>query len=223
MHPDGRGGPLTTLIETVRVFEGRAPLWPLHLARAQSSARALGLRLPALEPPRGGDDRVVRYAISTDGVELTERDVGSTKPVHLVTSPAPHRGYPHKIEDRAWLAAARHGVQPVGADDALLLDSQGRVVEATSWAVGWWDGEQICFPPLELGGLPSVARYRLDETVRGGIRDVTLFRESMAWRALFVCNAARGLVPVATLDGDEVPDNHRTLALTGRFWQRDAA
>lgn len=223
MHPDGRGGPLTTLIETVRVFEGRAPLWPLHLTRVQVSARALGIRLPALEPPRGGDDRVVRYAISSNGVEQTEREVGSLKPVHLVTSPAPHRGYPHKIEDRGWLAAARHGVQPVGADDALLLDSQGRVVEATSWAVGWWDGEQICFPPLELGGLPSVARYRLDETVRGGIRDVTLFRESMAWRALFVCNAARGLVPVATLDGDEVPDNHRTLALTGRFWQRDAA
>lgn len=207
----------------MRVVEGRAPLWPLHLARAKASARALGISLPELTPPRGGDDRVIRYAISTEGVELSERDVGSTAPIHLVTSPAPHRGYPHKTNDRGWLAAARHGVQPVGADDALLLDSQGRVVEATSWAVGWWDVDQLCFPPLELGGLPSVGRYRLDEVARSGIQDVVLFRESLAWLAIFVCNAARGVVPVATLDGDEVPDNHRTIALAGRFWERDAA
>lgn len=214
---------MITLIETVRVVGGEAPLWPLHLGRVTGSAAALGVPLPRLEPPGGGPDRVVRYAVNADGVSTSERDVGTTEPVHLVTSPAPHRGYRHKVADRGWLDAARHGVSAVGADDALLLDSQGRVIETSVWAVGWWDGEQLCFPPLELGGLPSVARYRLDECVRGGIREVALFRESMAWRATFVCNAARGIVPVATIDGDEVPDNHRTAALAARFWRRSPA
>jgi branched-subunit amino acid aminotransferase/4-amino-4-deoxychorismate lyase len=211
------------LIETVRVHDGQAPLWPLHRARVTRSARLLGIDLPALTPPAGGSDRVVRFAIAAGGVTVTEREVGSVAPVNLVTSPAPHRGYPHKVADRGWLAAARHGVQPVGADDALLLDRDGRLVEATMWAVGWWDGDRLCFPPLELGGLPSVARDRLDEAVRGGVQEVALFREQLAWRALVVCNAARGLVPVATLDGEPVPGNHRTRALASRFWDRELA
>ncbi|MGD9524815.1 MAG: aminotransferase class IV [Gemmatimonadales bacterium] len=214
---------MTTLIETVRVHEGGAPLWPLHLARVQHSARQLGIVLPPLEPPVGGDDRVVRYAITSGRVTTTERDVGSLEPVHLVTSPAPHRGYPHKTEDRGWLAAARHGVLPVGADDALLLDSAGRVIESTIWAIGWWDGERLCFPPLTLGGLPSVGRFRLDEVARGGLHDVPLFREALGWRAMVACNAARGILPVATLDGEEVPDNQRTASLAARFWARPAA
>ncbi|MEZ4377191.1 MAG: aminotransferase class IV [Gemmatimonadales bacterium] len=214
---------MTTLVETVRVHEGKAPLWPLHRARLEASAAALGLALPVVQPPQGGDDRVIRYAITAGAVTITERDVGSTEPIRLITSPAPHRGYPHKIDDRGWLAAARHGVLPVGGDDALLLDAAGRVVESTIWAIGWWDGERLCFPPLTLGGLPSVGRLRLDEVARGGIHDVTMYREGLGWRALVACNAARGIVPVGTLDGEDVPGNQRTAALAARFWRRSAA
>jgi branched-subunit amino acid aminotransferase/4-amino-4-deoxychorismate lyase len=214
---------VTTLIETVRVFEGWAPLWPLHMARLRASARTLGVPLLDLQPPVGGDDRVIRYAVNDAGVSTTERDVGSLEPVHLVTSPAPHRGYLHKTDDRGWLSAARHGVLPVGADDALLLDPAGRVIESTTWAIGWWDGERLCFPPLTLGGLPSVARFRLDEVARGGIHDVPLFREALGWRAMVACNAARGIVPVATLDGEDVPGNQRTAAVATRFWARPSA
>lgn len=214
---------MVTLIETVRVIGGRAPLWPLHLARLRNSATRLEIRVPDLSPPKGGEDRVVRFAVSDGEVTTSERSVGSTEPLRLITSPAVHRGYPHKTADRGWLAAARNGVQPVGGDDALLLDSAGRVVEASMWAIGWWDGEQLCFPPLALGGLPSVARYRLDEASRGGIHEMSLFREALAWRALFACNAARGVVPVATLDGDDVPGNKRTRALAERFWNRPVA
>ncbi len=214
---------VSVLIETVRVREGRAPLWPLHSARVNRSAGMLGVELPDLAPPVGGVDRVVRYAIEAGRVTLSERDVGSVAPVHLVTSPAAHRGYPHKVADRGWLTAARHGVQQLGGDDALLLDGEGRLIEATLWAVGWWDGDRLCFPPLDLGGLPSVARNRLAEIARGGVREVALHRDQLAWRALVVCNAARGIVPVATLDGEPVPGNHRTGALADRFWARQSA
>lgn len=210
---------MTRLIETVRVVEGRAPLWPLHLERLRRSAMALGVPLPDLSPPEGGEDRVVRYELSEGSLQLSERDVPPVEPIGLATSPAEHRGYPHKVAERGWLEAARMSVQPLGADDALLLRA-GLLVEASIWAIGWWDEETLCFPPLRLGGLPSVGRARMAETVRGTVREVEIRREELAWRALVAVNAARGLVPVHSLDGEPVPGNFRTEAIAARFWKR---
>lgn len=214
---------MAALIETVRVTQGQVPLWSLHLARLEQSAHALGLPVPALQAPAFGDDRIVRYEISRNGAAISEREVNTPAPLALVTSPAPHRGYRHKVADRAWLEAARTSVIPLGADDALLLDAEGFVIEATNWAIGWWDGERLCFPPLSLGGLPSVARARLAETVRGGIHTSALRYDELAWRSLVACNAARGLVLVSALDGEPVPGNLRTIAVAKRFWSRRSA
>lgn len=209
-----------SLIETVRIVDGRAPLWPLHRERLGRSAEALGLALPEVDRPEGGMDRVVRIEVSENRVLVSDREVGGTAPLALYSSPAPHRGYPHKTTDRAWLEAARMTASHFEADDALMLDSDGRVIEATIWAIAWWDGETLVFPPLALGGLPSVARARLAETVRGGTKEATVSREQLRGVALLACNAARGVVSVAALDDDAVPANHRTLALARRFWAR---
>lgn len=209
-----------SLIETVRVVDGRAPLWPLHLDRVTRSAEALGLTLPELVRPEGGEDRVVRIEVSGTRVLVSDREVGGTAPLALYTSPAAHRGYPHKTADRAWLEAARMTAGHFEADDALMLHQNGQVVEATIWAIAWWDGETLVFPPLALGGLPSVARARLAETVRGGIKEAAVTRDELRGVALLACNAARGVVSVAALDDDAVPANHRTLALARRFWAR---
>lgn len=214
---------MTTLLETVRIIDGRAPLWPLHLARLHRSAAELGVPVPELSAPTGGDDRIVRLAVSAAGVEVSERELPEIAPIALATSPATHRGYAHKVAERGWLEAARLSVQPLRADDALLLDANGLVVEATQWAIGWWEGEALHFPPLFLRGLPSVARARLSETVRGGIHATPLGRDALAWRSLVACNAARGLVPVDAVDGEPVPGNLRTEAVMGRFWKRPLA
>jgi branched-subunit amino acid aminotransferase/4-amino-4-deoxychorismate lyase len=211
---------MTTLIETVRVIDGRAPLWPLHMRRLMQAGLDLGIRVPDLPEPAGGDDRVVRFEVGDGGMRVSEREVPPSAPIALATSPAVHRGYPHKITDRSWLEAARLSVQPLGADDALLLTGATEMVEATVWAIAWWDAETLCFPPLTLGGLPSVARARLTETVRGGVREVAIRREELAWRALVACNAARGMTTVHSLDGEPVPGNLRTTAVAGRFWKR---
>jgi branched-subunit amino acid aminotransferase/4-amino-4-deoxychorismate lyase len=208
------------LIETVRVIDGVAPLWPLHMRRVQQAASELGIMIPPLPEPVGGDDRVIRFEVSNGSMRVSERDVPPTAPIALATSPALHRGYPHKITDRGWLEAARLSVQPLGADDALLLNGEGEMVEAAIWTIAWWDAETLCFPPLTLGGLPGVARARLAETVRGGIREVSIRREELAWRSLVACNAARGMVPVHSLDGEPVPGNLRTTAVAARFWKR---
>ena len=102
-----RGGVKRTLLETVRIIDGRAPLWSLHMARLSRSCTALQVTRPELIEPRGGPDRVIRFEVQTAGVRTLERPVGSLDPIHLASSPAPHRGYRHKTADRAWLQAAR--------------------------------------------------------------------------------------------------------------------
>ena len=210
----------TTLLETVRVRNGVAPLWPLHLERLHRSAEALGIAVGELARPEGGDDRIVRFEVSDGLVRSTEREVGSTAPLALVTAHVPHQGYPHKIAARAWLEAARLPTKSQSTDDVLFFDAEGYLVEASIWAIGWWDRETLVFPPLALGGLPSVARARLAATVRGGIATGRLRREEIAGTALLACNAARGVVQIAALDKDAVVANMRTLAVGKRFWER---
>jgi branched-subunit amino acid aminotransferase/4-amino-4-deoxychorismate lyase len=43
-------------------------------------------------------------------------------------------------------------------------------------------------------------------------------RDGLEGRALFLANAARGIVEVATLDGVPVPRSPNTDALRARFW-----
>ncbi len=211
------------LIETVRVIGGLAPLWPLHVERLEEGARALRITLSTLDRPSGGADRVVRFEVSSHGVRVSDREVGSSGPIALSTSQANHRGYPYKVTDRAWLDAAGMIARAHEADDALLLDVDGLVVEASIWAIGWWEGERLVFPPLALGGLQSVARRRLGEIVRGGTATAELRGRALHRVPLVACNAARGLVPVVALDGYAVPANHRTAAVARRFWERPDA
>jgi branched-subunit amino acid aminotransferase/4-amino-4-deoxychorismate lyase len=212
-----------TLIETVRIISGQSPLWSLHLERLRKSCLDLEMFLPDLVEPRGGEDRVIRFEIRAGSVQVTERAVGSLAPIELSTSPAPHRGYRHKTGARAWLDAARSSAMGAGADDALLLTEAGVLVEATRWAVGWWEGETLCFPPLSLGGLPSIARSRLVEVARGGVQEATLTLAGARTKSLLACNAARGVLPIFMLDRSPISPNHRTLALQSRFWNRPLA
>lgn len=212
-----------TLIEMVRIIDGRAPLWSLHMDRLTRSCAALEVPRPELIEPRGGPDRVIRFEIQTGGLRALERPVGSVDPIHLASSPAPHRGYRHKTADRAWLHAARSSATMLGAEDAILFTETGLLVEGTRWAVGWWEGEALCFPPLSLGGLPSVARLRLGEIARGGLQTAELTLPAIRTRSLLACNAARGVVPVFLVDATPLYQNRQTLALQSRFWNRLSA
>lgn len=208
------------LIETVRVADGGAPLWPLHAARLARSAVALGLPAPdGVAAPRGGDDRVVRLCWSAEGLQTSERALGSTVPVALITARTRHPGYPHKTTARDAFDAALREAQGAGADDALLLTRDGLVGECAIWALGWWVPEGLVVPPLSLEVLPSVARARLRELVPVIERPVARAHLPVG-AALVVANAARGLVPVRSLDGVPCASDPRTPATAARFFAR---
>jgi branched-subunit amino acid aminotransferase/4-amino-4-deoxychorismate lyase len=207
----------TALIETIRVRDGAAPLWPLHLRRLTESCRTLGIPVPQeLVPPEGGPDRVHRLEVSDLGCTVTERPLGSIEPVRLVTTAVTHHPYPHKTTARAQFEQAAAEARSAGADEGLLLTSGGEVAETSIWGVFWWEGGRLCAPALKLGILPGVARARIAELVPVEERRVP--RRGLEERALLLANAARGVVEVATLDGVPVPRSPGTSVLRKRFW-----
>jgi len=209
---------LDTLIETVRIRNGAAPLWYLHVRRLATSCRALGVPIPTeLITPEGGADRVHRLLVSRRGVVAGERPVGSLAPVRLVTSKVVHRPYPHKLVDRERFDRALAEAKAVGADDGVLVTTGGQVAETAIWGLFWWEDGQVAAPPLELGVLPGVARARIGEIV-GDIQERKATIDEIRSKSLFVANAARGVVRVASLDGAEIADAGETEALAGRFW-----
>ncbi len=198
--------------------DGAAPLWYLHLRRLATSCRALGVPIPPdLPTPEGGADRVHRLLVSRRGVVAGERPVGSTAPVRLVTSKLVHRPYPHKVVDRERFDRALPTPRRSVADDALLLTVGGQVAETAIWSVLWWEDGKLCAPPLELGVLPGVARARLRKW-RARIEERRATPTNFRAASAFVANAVRGVVPVASLDGKDVPLSAQTEALAARFW-----
>ena len=207
-----------SLIETVRVRNGTAPLWYLHLRRLAASCKALGVPLPGeLLTPGGGADRIHRLEVGLRGVSISERPVGSTAPVALALATVTHHPYPHKTTERDQFEAALEEARAAGADDAVILTAGGYVAECAVWGLFWWEGGRVCAPALELGMLPGVARARLGE-LTGGLVERRARMEDLEGRSLFVANAARGVVPVAVLEGLEVPQEAGTSRLSGSFW-----
>jgi len=71
-------------------------------------------------------------------------------------------------------------------------------------------------PALDLGILPGVGRTRVLELVKP---DQGRYRkQALAGKSLFLTNAVRGVVPIASLDGVSVPADSRTAELARRFW-----
>ena len=148
---------------------------------------------------------------------MSERSTGDNRPVALVSSPIPHRPYPHKTTDREQFTATLSAARSAGADDGVMETEGGFVAECAIWGVFWWEGDRLCGPPLELGILPGVARMRLEE-VAGGIAERRVRREDLEGLSFFVANAVRGVVPVATFDRVPVPQHVGTSRLSSSFW-----
>lgn len=206
------------LIETIRIRHGQAPLWYLHLRRLAVSCKALGIPLPGeLAVPAGGSDRVSRLEVGMRGIQVSERLVGATVPVKLVTSKVTHHSYPYKTTERAQFDRALDAARAAGADDTLLLTPGGYVAEAAIWSVLWWEGSDVCGPAFDLGILPGVGRARVAE-MAGKVEERHSTLKDLREFPLFLVNAVRGVVPVATLDGAPMPQSELTHALAQQFW-----
>lgn len=207
-----------SLIETIRIRQGQAPLWYLHLRRLAVSCKELGIPLPGeLTVPGGGSDRVYRLEVGMRGVQVSERLAAPGTPVRLMVSRVAHHSYPHKTTERAQFDRSLDAARAAGMDDALLLTPGGFVAEAAIWSVLWWEDRQLCGPAFDLGILPGVGRARVTE-LAGTVEERHSRLHELRGLPLFLVNAARGVVPVAALDGVPVPESGDTDALAQLFW-----
>jgi len=209
---------IPTLIETMRLRNGVAPLWYLHLRRLSESCRALGVPFPLkMEVPAGLPDRVRRLEVGPKGMSVTERPLEQTAGVRLATVSTVHTPYPHKTTQREAFVRSREEAVRAGADNGLMLTVAGQVAECGMWSLLWWEGDRVAGPPLRLGVLRSVSRLRIEE-LRGPIVEQALTRQQLEGRSLFVANAVRGAVPVLELDGRVLQESRQLASLAAQFW-----
>ena len=211
------------LVETMRVRDGRIPFLERHLARLERSLGELGLPKPSqdvaalVKPFAGTGDAVLRVEVRGGRASLTVREPPLPGAPTVITASEPHQPYPHKTTERDCFTDAGREAEVAEAEDALLVTPEGWVAEGTAWNVFWWDGALLHTPALDLGILPGVGRARALELVeraeQGRYR-----KQALAGKSLFLTNAVRGIVPIASLDGASVPADPRTAELARRFW-----
>src|SRR5205823_11206905 len=211
------------LIETIRVRDGRIPFLERHPAWAARPLAELRLPKPSqdvaplVRPFAGTGDAVLRVEVRDGRASVTVRDLPPLDPPAVITASEPHRPYPHKTTERDCFADAGKEAEVAEADDALLLTHEGWVAEGTVWTVFWWEGDALHTPALDLGILPGIGRARVLELVERVVQGRYPAQE-LAGKSLFLTNAVRGIVPIASLDGVAVPADPRTAELAERFW-----
>lgn len=213
------------LIETIRVRGGRIPWLDRHLARLSSSIAALGApHLPdavvdllrSAAGPGDSGDRVIRLQLTAGHAEITTRDLSTEREISVVVSQEVHQPYPHKTTRREQFGRALAGARQLGSSDALLVTADGYVAEGTAWNLFWWDDGRLCTPAADLGILCGIGRRRVME-----LADVAEMRvpvEALRGRRLFLVNAVRGIVEIATFQGEAVSRDRRTAELSASFW-----
>lgn len=140
---------------------------------------------------------------------------------HPPASAAPQR---LKGQGRTFSLLAKIEAEEAGADEALLLSTDGYVAEGGTWNVFWRVGHLLRTPSPSVGILTGVTRA----VVTGLARETGLEVEEGAWPRealdeadeMFATMSSSGLVAIRRLDQrtfDSAPDDVRS-ALSERYW-----
>jgi branched-subunit amino acid aminotransferase/4-amino-4-deoxychorismate lyase len=213
---------------TARIVGGQPRFAERHVRRLIRDARLLGIgALDEREAMRGlrelGEaafpDRegVVRLQASRDGegglhLVGVARELGPEPEVwSAVIAPFAHEGgLPYggrKVSNRLLHTLAVDAARAAGAEEALLLDREDRLVEGARSNVFVDVGRgPLRTPPLERGAVAGVAReIALERVAAIDERDVSR-RELVSAREIVCVNAVRGARGIGRLDGAAVGD-----------------
>jgi para-aminobenzoate synthetase / 4-amino-4-deoxychorismate lyase len=213
------------VFETMLVLDGRPVELAAHLARLGASLEALfAAELPGDAPAtvlsaarelRHGKLRLTVAPGKAAGP--LQANVSATEIEPAQVFPAPERGVAlrsllvpgglgaHKWADRRLLERA----EAVAPDELpLLIDADGAVLEAARGSVFSVGEGRLTTPPTDGRILPSIARAQALKVARAeGIaaRESRLTLDDLCRGGLFLAGSVRGIEPVRTLDGVELP------------------
>lgn len=215
------------LFETMRARGGALPWWPAHRARLLAGAARLGIVPPspdALDREVGAF--AARHPEAAIKLILTRGSGGrgyapspDAAPAWLLQAaplPPPMRAgglvlrwcrTPLAIQpalaglkhcNRLEQVLARAEWRDAGIDEGLMRDTDGRVVCATAANLFVFRDGRWSTPPVDRCGVAGVCRGRLVGALDAG--EATLSVEAVeSADALLLCNALRGILPVARL------------------------
>jgi branched-chain amino acid aminotransferase len=111
---------------------------------------------------------------------------------------------------------ARAEAEAAGADEALLLNTLGEVVEASSGNLFWIENGVVCTPPLASGILAGVTRivvFELCDKLGLPTRETSITpKDLVRAEAVFLSLSSWGIIEVATLN--QKPLNESPLVKT---------
>jgi branched-subunit amino acid aminotransferase/4-amino-4-deoxychorismate lyase len=114
----------------------------------------------------------------------------------------------YKSTSRILNILARAEAESRGADEALLLNTNGEAAEAAGGNMFWVYREQICTVPTGRGVLPGITRAVVLEICQalGLPTNKRVIKPEMLRNAegIFITNSALGIVPVVSFDGEPV-------------------
>jgi branched-chain amino acid aminotransferase len=226
------------LFETIPAPGGRPYEADRHWARLAASATALGLPVPpgdalarALEATlaaAGDATRVVRLTWSR-GTGGRGYASGAAGPPRLVVSAWPLPGLAaaggvravsvrgvtpgelarHKTLSAIHYVVAADRARAAGADEALLVDPRGRVLESAGANVFAVLGGRVVTPPASLPLFAGIGRARalqaIAERGEGPALEQAFDLAALARAAeAFLVSALRGVVPLVSIDGQPI-------------------
>lgn len=226
--PDDRGLLLGDgLFETVLFKAGEAVLWAEHLARLVSGCAALGLPPPDLDallaqarraaegPARaavrltwtagsGGRGLVRPQTVQPRLVVTAAASPRPEGPAALVTSTVRRNaGSPaSRLKTLSYIDSvlARREAAGAGADEALMLDTDGRLASASAANLFWIAGGRLFTPSLDGAVLGGIMRAQVLTAAEAA--EVAAGPEVLAdAEALFLTSSLIGVRPVSSLDG----------------------
>jgi branched-subunit amino acid aminotransferase/4-amino-4-deoxychorismate lyase len=117
---------------------------------------------------------------------------------------------------------ARAEADAAGADEALLLNTEGLVVEAAGSNLLWIEGDTVCTPSVASGILPGVTRAAAIEICRSlgvkcresGVASEKLKRSE----GIFLSLSSWGVVAAKSLDGEELEQSPLIGQLRLAYW-----
>ncbi len=212
-----------SLFETFLAKEGT--FWRLseHWDRLSSSAQRFGMEAPDKErffrDVRGYHDasrcEIIRYTLLQMGGRWTSHNLATetrilkkawtpTEPypvrLYLEEKPLPSRDEMrcHKSGSRMMYQSAHHSARSRGFDDALFADSEGYLLESSTYSICVCLEGKWYTPPLRRGLLPGVLRAWL---IQGGhVQERDLRQDDMdRFEAVVATNTVQGLRAVSAI------------------------
>jgi aminodeoxychorismate lyase len=144
---------------------------------------------------------------------------------HLITSsvrlPAGEALSRFKTCNKLPQIMARAEADALGAHEAVLLNTDGYVVEGASSNLFWLEGETVVTPPVASGILPGVTRsvtFELCDNLKLPRRESNITREKLAdCDGLFLSLSSFGIVEAIQLDGQPLRQSPVTARLAQAY------